>query len=85
MGAAKPEPEIYLEATSRLGVSPAEALFVGDGGDDELPGAERAGLRSAHAAWFRGEVAGLPASVPRLQGWSAVLDLVAAGWPADTD
>jgi putative hydrolase of the HAD superfamily len=52
IGVAKPDPEIYLEAVRRLGVDPAEALFVGDGADDELRGAERAGLRAAHAAWF---------------------------------
>ena len=76
-GAAKPEREIYLEATGRLGVEPAQSLFIGDGGDDELLGAERAGLRSAQAAWFRGEVANTPASIPSLKTWQAVLELVA--------
>lgn len=79
VGAAKPEREIYLEATNRLGVAPAETLFVGDGGDDELLGALRAGLRPAQAAWFRGAVGGTPASVPSLETWQAVLELVAAG------
>jgi putative hydrolase of the HAD superfamily len=79
VGAAKPEPQIYLEATRRLRVEPAEALFVGDGGDDELAGAERAGLGAAQAAWFRGPLAGLPAHVPRLSSWQAVVALVAAG------
>jgi FMN phosphatase YigB (HAD superfamily) len=51
-GAAKSEPGIYLEALRRLRVEPAEAMFVGDGGDDELTGAERVGLRAVRAAWF---------------------------------
>jgi hypothetical protein len=27
-------------------------VYLGDGGDDELAGAERAGLRAGRAAWF---------------------------------
>ena len=79
IGAAKPDPGIYLEATRRLRVEPGNAVFVGDGADDELVGAERAGLRPAQAAWFRGELASLPARIPRLSSWQAVLDLVASG------
>lgn len=51
-GVAKPDPEIYLRAVDRLGVQPATALFIGDGGDHELEGAEAAGLRAFRAAWF---------------------------------
>jgi putative hydrolase of the HAD superfamily len=47
VGLNKPEAEIYELACARLGVEPAEALFVGDGANDELAGAERAGLRAA--------------------------------------
>lgn len=79
IGAAKPERAIYQEAINRLRAEPAETLFVGDGGDDEVLGARRAGLRAAQAAWFRGELAGMPASIPCLKAWSDVLDLVAAG------
>ena len=79
VGAAKPEAHIYLEATRRLGVDGASVVFIGDGADDELPGAERVGLRAAQAAWFRGEQADLPAHIPRLSSWSAVLDLATAG------
>jgi putative hydrolase of the HAD superfamily len=49
---AKPEPEIYRRAVHRLGVDPAAAVYLGDGADDELAGAERAGLRAGRAAWF---------------------------------
>jgi len=51
-GLAKPDPEIYLFACRKLQVSPDRALFIGDGGDDELAGARSAGLRSTRALWF---------------------------------
>ena len=51
-GAVKPDARIYLDAIAQLDVSAGEALYVGDGGDDELAGAERAGLRAAQATWF---------------------------------
>ena len=52
VGLAKPDPEIYVEATGRLRVDPAEAWFIGDGGQDELSGARQAGLRAFRALWF---------------------------------
>ena len=51
-GTVKPDPQIYLAAVRRLGVNPGDALYIGDGGDDELAGAARAGLRVAQAGWF---------------------------------
>jgi len=44
LGAVKPEPTIYLSTLDRLDARPDEALFVGDGSDDELSGAQNAGL-----------------------------------------
>ena len=44
VGLAKPDPQIYELACEQLGVEPADCLFVGDGANDELPGAERAGM-----------------------------------------
>jgi putative hydrolase of the HAD superfamily len=44
VGFSKPDPRIYGLACERLGVEPAECLFVGDGANDELPGAERVGM-----------------------------------------
>jgi len=45
-GICKPDVRIYTLALERLGVEPADAVFVGDGHSDELAGAERAGLRA---------------------------------------
>lgn len=42
----KPDPDIYLLCLRELDVEPADALFVGDGANDELAGAERVGLRA---------------------------------------
>lgn len=44
VGFSKPDPRIYALAAHELGVEAAECLFVGDGANDELPGAERAGM-----------------------------------------
>ncbi|HEV2593158.1 MAG TPA: HAD family hydrolase [Gaiellaceae bacterium] len=43
-GASKPDPRIYLACCERLGVEPGEAVFVGDGANDELAGARRVGM-----------------------------------------
>ena len=40
----KPDPAIYLRTASALGVEPSDCLFVGDGANDELAGAERVGM-----------------------------------------
>jgi putative hydrolase of the HAD superfamily len=45
-GLRKPDPRIYRIALEQLGVEPAEAIFVGDGANDELAGAERVGMRA---------------------------------------
>lgn len=49
---AKPSPSIYHLACQRIGVSPSDSLFVGDGGSNELVGAARIGMRAYHATWF---------------------------------
>jgi putative hydrolase of the HAD superfamily len=46
VGISKPDPRIYEIACERLGVEPADCLFVGDGANDELPGAERVGMKA---------------------------------------
>jgi putative hydrolase of the HAD superfamily len=54
-GIAKPDPEMYLRTVRRLGVEPGAAVYIGDGADNELLGAEQAGLRAGRAAWFVAE------------------------------
>jgi putative hydrolase of the HAD superfamily len=44
VGVSKPDPRIYEIACERLEVEPADCLFVGDGANNELPGAERVGM-----------------------------------------
>ena len=84
VGLAKPDAGIYRLACERLGVAPAEALFIGDGANDELAGAERAGMRavlldapSPHGAGWSGErVSSLRELVP-------VIDVAVAGSAAE--
>ncbi|HJQ75427.1 MAG TPA: HAD family hydrolase [Gaiellaceae bacterium] len=45
-GLRKPDPRIYRLALDQLGVAPSDAVFVGDGANDELAGAERLGMRA---------------------------------------
>jgi putative hydrolase of the HAD superfamily len=44
VGLSKPDPRIYLACSEALGVEPHEAVFVGDGANDELEGARRVGM-----------------------------------------
>ena len=46
VGLRKPDPRIYALALDELEVPASEALFVGDGANDELAGAERVGMTS---------------------------------------
>jgi putative hydrolase of the HAD superfamily len=46
VGYRKPDPRIYRHALAELGVSPADALFVGDGGSDEHAGARAVGMKT---------------------------------------
>jgi putative hydrolase of the HAD superfamily len=43
-GTRKPAPEAYLIATRALQVDPTDCVFVGDGGSNELTGAESLGM-----------------------------------------
>jgi putative hydrolase of the HAD superfamily len=43
-GLKKPDAEIYLATASALGVDAEDCFFVGDGANDELAGAARAGM-----------------------------------------
>ncbi|MEU5904220.1 HAD family hydrolase [Micromonospora sp. NPDC047467] len=50
VGRCKPDPALYLTACQRLGMTPADCLYVGDGGSQELTGAERAGMTAVRLA-----------------------------------
>ena len=49
-GVCKPDPVIYRSACRRLGVSPDECLYVGDGGSHELTGASEVGMTAVRLA-----------------------------------
>lgn len=51
-GMAKPDERIYRLACDHLSVEPEETLFVGDGGSNELEGADNAGMTPLHAYWY---------------------------------
>ena len=53
VGLLKPDPEIYERALSNLGVSPEEAVFIGDGGSRELAGAKALGMKTVCTEYLR--------------------------------
>ena len=52
VGAAKPEPEIFLRALGALGVEPQDAVFVGDSLEGDVQGAAKVGMTTVQALWF---------------------------------
>ena len=46
LGVRKPDARIYLHALETIDVSPADAIFVGDGGSDEHRGARALGMKT---------------------------------------
>jgi putative hydrolase of the HAD superfamily len=88
--AGKPEPAIYLAACRRLGVSPRQCLYIGDGGGAELSGARALGMDAVRLAapdlahhltftpeldWTGPEISSLD-EVPHLLGRNLVLSPV---------
>lgn len=61
VGWRKPAPAIFRAAFERLGVSPAECLFVGDRPEIDVAGAKGVGMA---AAWLNPEGAPLPPGLP---------------------
>ncbi len=57
VGWRKPHPEIFSCALGRLGVAPADALFVGDRADIDVVGAQRMGMPSV---WINRGAQALP-------------------------
>jgi len=66
----KPDPRIYQLALEQLGVDPGEAIFVGDGANDELAGADRVGMRAVQV-WKRDDWSG-----ERIDSFEELLDLL---------
>jgi putative hydrolase of the HAD superfamily len=54
VGCSKPDPRIFLTALERLGVTPADATFVGDSAVRDMAGARALGMRHI---WLTGEPA----------------------------
>ena len=52
VGMLKPSIEIYRLAMNRLGVTPEESFFVGDGGSNELYGAQKAGMKTVFTEYL---------------------------------
>jgi len=48
----KPDPAIYQWAADALGVPPSRCLYVGDGADHELPGAQALGMTALRTTEF---------------------------------
>ena len=58
----KPNPEIFLQACKRLGISPDRVLMIGDNVEADIEGATSAGLTALHVsqietkAFFEGQI-----------------------------
>lgn len=61
VGVAKPDPAIFMLTLARLGVLPAEALFVGDSPEYDLCGAAAAGIPFV---WMNPRQEQLPSEMP---------------------
>ena len=48
----KPDSRIYESAAKLLGVEVCDCVFVGDGGSNELEGAESVGMKAIQAKWY---------------------------------
>lgn len=59
LGKKKPDPEIYLAALHALGLSPEQAVFVGDSYDRDMMPARRLGMKTI---WLKGPNPRIPAN-----------------------
>ena len=73
-GLRKPDPRIYRLALEQLEVQPDEAVFVGDGANDELAGAERVGMGAIGVESPGGELGDWPGR--RIRSLPELLELV---------
>ncbi|MEV1067337.1 HAD family hydrolase [Streptomyces sp. NPDC050263] len=82
-GAVKPDRLLFRAALRELGVAPRQTLYCGDGGGDELAGAERAGMgavrverRGGPSGLAFGETAWSGRAIPDVEALPTLLD----GW-----
>ncbi len=78
LGTMKPDPAIYQHCMDALGVSPAECLFVGDGGSHELEAARSLGMTAVQAVWYLRP--GVTPSQPRNDFPQAQTPLTVLNW-----
>ncbi|MFJ1845528.1 HAD family hydrolase [Streptomyces sp. NPDC088146] len=79
-GAVKPELRLFSETLAALRAAPEQVLYCGDGGGDELAGAESAGMRAvrvdrrggSHCLAF-GETAWPGRTIPRVEALPSLL------------
>jgi putative hydrolase of the HAD superfamily len=55
IGRRKPDPAIFNYVLERLGVEPADALFVGDSLAADVAGASALGMHTCQAVWFHAD------------------------------
>jgi len=68
VGYAKPDREIYEISLKELGAQPDEAVFIGDGGSNELQGAKEAGLSTIMITGIIEEL--WPEKIPERKKWA---------------
>jgi putative hydrolase of the HAD superfamily len=80
-GAVKPDRLLFRTVLRDLGVAPQQALYCGDGGGDELAGAERAGMRAVRverrggpSGLAFGETAWFGRAIPDVEALPTLLD-----------
>ncbi len=72
-GIHKPRPEPFLRIASRLGVAPADCVYVGDHPVNDIQGAHNAGMRPVLLSQ---DTTNRPAGVPVVGSLSALLDIL---------
>ena len=78
VGAAKPDPAVFLAALERAGCGPEDAFHVGDSPHGDVDGARAAGIRVALLD-RHGALPDPPAGVPMLSSLDALPSVI---WPA---
>jgi putative hydrolase of the HAD superfamily len=78
-GHAKPSPKAFIQPCKSLGISPAQALYVGDNFRVDVEGARNAGLQSIHLNRDGGGPAGT------IQSLAELIPLLSAGTGAAND